>query len=126
MTLPQSSFASALQVDEGALELTAYLIMPIQRIPRYRLLLQDLLKHTPEDHPDKKNISLAADQIMAVAAHINEAIRHTENSRLLVDIPNATRAVLEVRSLFVCLWFTALSLRKKTKFRADWIQLQFS
>jgi len=26
--------------------------MPVQRIPRYKLLLTELLKHTPEDHPD--------------------------------------------------------------------------
>lgn len=26
--------------------------MPVQRIPRYQLLLKELQKRTPEDHPD--------------------------------------------------------------------------
>jgi hypothetical protein len=36
----------------AGLTLKAFLIMPIQRIPRYRLLLEDLVKNTPESHPD--------------------------------------------------------------------------
>lgn len=32
--------------------LESIIIMPIQRIPRYKLLLEDLLKRTPESHPD--------------------------------------------------------------------------
>jgi len=71
--------------------------MPIQRIPRYRLLLQELLKYTPETHPDYANINKAVAEIMKVAEHVNEGIRHTENSRLLVDISPVARALLEVR-----------------------------
>ena len=32
------------------MDLASYLIMPIQRIPRYRLLLTELLKNMPKDH----------------------------------------------------------------------------
>jgi hypothetical protein len=32
--------------------LESIIIMPIQRSPRYKLLLEDLLKRTPEAHPD--------------------------------------------------------------------------
>lgn len=32
--------------------LSSFLIMPIQRIPRYELLLRELKKKTPEQHPD--------------------------------------------------------------------------
>lgn len=31
------------------------LLEPVQRIPRYKLLLSDYLKRTPEDHPDYEN-----------------------------------------------------------------------
>src|SRR5690242_13778022 len=41
------------------LTLQAYLIMPVQRIPRYKLLLEDLLKKTEETHPDYLNIKKA-------------------------------------------------------------------
>ena len=32
------------------LDLMGYLITPVQRLPRYKLLLEDLLRNTPEDH----------------------------------------------------------------------------
>ena len=32
--------------------LDSYLITPIQRIPRYVMLLQEMLKVTPTHHPD--------------------------------------------------------------------------
>ena len=41
------------------------LIMPIQRIPRYKLLLVELIRQTPSDHPDLEQLN-KADQIVAV------------------------------------------------------------
>ena len=38
--------------EAKGLFLISYLIMPVQRVPRYIMLLEDLLKHTPEDHSD--------------------------------------------------------------------------
>lgn len=32
------------------------MVKPIQRLPKYVLLLRDLLKHTPKDHADYENI----------------------------------------------------------------------
>lgn len=37
-------------------DIFAYLIMPVQRIPRYQLLLRDLLKHTEKDHNDFESL----------------------------------------------------------------------
>lgn len=34
------------------MKLPSLLITPIQRIPRYRLLLKQILDHTPEQSPD--------------------------------------------------------------------------
>lgn len=33
--------------------------MPVQRIPRYQLLLKELQKRTPSDHPDMPFIQVA-------------------------------------------------------------------
>lgn len=38
----------------------SFLIMPVQRIPRYQLLLKELQKRTPADHPDMPFIQVAA------------------------------------------------------------------
>src|SRR4051794_31581932 len=36
----------------GGRHLNAFLIMPVQRIPRYKMLLGELLKYTPDAHPE--------------------------------------------------------------------------
>jgi hypothetical protein len=44
----------AFNVNEraGGQTMESYLILPVQRVPRYRMLLEDLRKHTPEGHSD--------------------------------------------------------------------------
>src|SRR5262249_51450018 len=39
------------EANNGA-SLQSFLITPVQRIPRYQLLLRDLRKRTPDEHPD--------------------------------------------------------------------------
>ncbi|QQP38727.1 RhoGEF4, partial [Caligus rogercresseyi] len=41
------------------LKLNSLLITPIQRIPRYKLLLEDLLKNTSPNHPDRTDLTKA-------------------------------------------------------------------
>jgi len=44
--------------------------MPIQRLPRYILLLEDLLKHTERTHPDYLDIQSAINEIRQAAREI--------------------------------------------------------
>eukprot|EP00027_Filamoeba_sp_ATCC50430_P015669 CAMPEP_0168566246 /NCGR_PEP_ID=MMETSP0413-20121227/14312_1 /TAXON_ID=136452 /ORGANISM="Filamoeba nolandi, Strain NC-AS-23-1" /LENGTH=847 /DNA_ID=CAMNT_0008598243 /DNA_START=54 /DNA_END=2597 /DNA_ORIENTATION=- len=53
------------------LGLQAFLILPVQRIPRYVLLLQDLLKHTVSAHPDFNNLHSALRTMKELADYIN-------------------------------------------------------
>lgn len=55
------------------------LIMPVQRIPRYRLLLEQLLKYTDEDHVQYSTVKKALDKICDMAMFNNEAIRMRES-----------------------------------------------
>ncbi len=48
---------------EVQLRLNALLITPVQRIPRYKMLLEDVIKNTPDCHPDKKNLKEALEQV---------------------------------------------------------------
>lgn len=42
--------AETTRTNQAVLELGAFLIMPVQRVPRHELLLRTLLKYTPDDH----------------------------------------------------------------------------
>lgn len=63
-----------------------FLIRPVQRIPRYFLLLQDLVNHTSTDHPDFANLALAAQKVQAVAEYMNEKKREAENIMKVTEI----------------------------------------
>jgi hypothetical protein len=67
-------------------DLSTYLIMPIQRIPRYRLLLAELIKLTPPGHPDFAATEKALELISAVAASVNEAIKGQQNRHTILRI----------------------------------------
>lgn len=70
--------------------LSDLMIKPVQRIPRYELLVKDLLKHTPEDHPDHPLLLDAQRNIKQVAERINKGVRSAEeaerHARVLQEI----------------------------------------
>eukprot|EP01105_Mastigella_eilhardi_P007301 TRINITY_DN1879_c0_g1_i11.p1 TRINITY_DN1879_c0_g1~~TRINITY_DN1879_c0_g1_i11.p1 ORF type:complete len:371 (-),score=65.39 TRINITY_DN1879_c0_g1_i11:584-1696(-) len=70
---------------KGAL-LNSFLILPVQRIPRYKLLLEDMLNHTVPSHSDHKLLEEALVTIKAVANEINEAIKDQEKRKNLLAI----------------------------------------
>ncbi|CAG8488388.1 3451_t:CDS:10 [Diversispora eburnea] len=64
----------------------AYLLMPVQRIPRYKMLLENLLKITTESHPDYLNLIKAYQIIESVATFVNETIRQHEMFVTMLEI----------------------------------------
>jgi len=70
----------------SALDLPSLLIMPVQRIPRYILLLTEIYKHTPSTHPDYAKLGQALTKVKEVAVHINEAKREAELELRLYDL----------------------------------------
>jgi hypothetical protein len=68
------------------LGLASYLILPVQRIPRYRLLLTDLIKNTEKNHPDFKNLENSLQKICKVADEINSFIKKAEKGENLMKI----------------------------------------
>ncbi|GAM27408.1 hypothetical protein SAMD00019534_105840 [Acytostelium subglobosum LB1] len=67
-------------------DVTYFLIMPVQRVPRYSLLLSDLVKHTWTDHPDYKTLVDATERMKAVATFLNEKKREGENTKKFIEI----------------------------------------
>jgi len=58
--------------------LSSHLVIPFQRFLKYHLLLQEILKRTPDDHPDYVNLKLATEQMVKAGASVNEKKREQE------------------------------------------------
>lgn len=70
----------------GAAKIESFLILPVQRVPRYVLLLADLIKHTEKPHPDYAKLNAALEKIKDVAEYINNASRAYENREKCIEI----------------------------------------
>eukprot|EP00117_Sycon_ciliatum_P048267 scpid13446/ scgid0838/ Guanine exchange factor for Rac 30 len=68
------------------LNLQSYLLTPVQRMPRYLLLLQNLLKHTPDTHPDFEMLREAISKLDRITEHVNQQIRELQNQKALSDL----------------------------------------
>jgi hypothetical protein len=76
-----SSFVDKAQSNPASmnLPLESFLMEPVQRVPRYRLLLEQLLKHTPEAHPEHASLCEALQLTAEVAQANSDAILEREN-----------------------------------------------
>lgn len=54
------------------------MVKPVQRFPQFILFLQDLLKYTPQGHPDRMSLQLALTQLESLAETLNERKREAE------------------------------------------------
>jgi len=77
---------NATKNSTNKLDLHSYLIMPVQRLPRYVLLLTELLKHTPTSHPGHHTLTEALGKVKEVADFVNEAKRSAENAQEVLAI----------------------------------------
>lgn len=70
----------------GNLTLQHHMLEPVQRIPRYEMLLKDYLKKLPEDDSDRSQAEKSLHIISMAATHSNMAIRKMENLKKLMEI----------------------------------------
>lgn len=61
----------------GKIGLAGLLLNIVQRVPRYRLLLQDLLRFTDEDHPDARDLQAAFDLVDGGALALDRSCAQT-------------------------------------------------
>jgi len=66
--------------------------MPVQRIPRYVMLLEDLLLSTPTDHEDYPDVKLAVEKINLICVYVNEKKRDAENLDLVLGVQDRLQA----------------------------------
>ncbi|KAG7455992.1 hypothetical protein MATL_G00246990 [Megalops atlanticus] len=70
----------------GSLTLQHHMLEPVQRVPRYEMLLKDYLKKLPQDDSDRRDAEKSLETIAMAATHSNSAIRKSENLKKLLEI----------------------------------------
>jgi len=102
--------AVELQPQCGGLRLLSFLIMPVQRVPRYKMLLAELIKNTDSSHPDYSNLAQALALVSGVAASLNTDMKDLEVRKKTMDVAAQFEAfsLLTPSRLFV----KAASLKK--------------
>jgi hypothetical protein len=63
--------------------LSSFLLKPMQRITKYPLLMKQILKFTPEDHPDYQYMKDACEKAEELCVQVNEGVREKENTERL-------------------------------------------
>eukprot|EP01101_Sappina_pedata_P007116 TRINITY_DN3704_c0_g1_i1.p1 TRINITY_DN3704_c0_g1~~TRINITY_DN3704_c0_g1_i1.p1 ORF type:complete len:576 (+),score=140.02 TRINITY_DN3704_c0_g1_i1:1429-3156(+) len=71
---------------ESNLPIQSLMVQPIQRIPRYVMLLAELEKYTPAEHVDYESIRKALNELKKVAETVNERQRKYEQIHKVVEI----------------------------------------
>lgn len=66
--------------------LQSCLILPVQRIPRYELLLNEMLKNTPSSHPDRPKLLLALPQLKNAAVFLDTTISEADSAAELLAV----------------------------------------
>ncbi|KAM4038941.1 FYVE, RhoGEF and PH domain-containing protein 4 isoform 2-T2 [Anomaloglossus baeobatrachus] len=70
----------------GSLTLQHHMLEPVQRIPRYEMLLKDYLRKLPQDSLDRKDAEKSLEIISTAASHSNTAIRKMESLKKLLMV----------------------------------------
>eukprot|EP00127_Corallochytrium_limacisporum_P001343 Clim_evm8s52 gene=Clim_evmTU8s52 len=70
----------------GVPTMDSLLLMPIQRVPRYSLMLQQMLRATGEDHADLHALEAAVTEIGGLTKDLNESVKKIENQVKLMEI----------------------------------------
>ena len=72
--------------ESRKLELNGYLTKPTTRLARYPLLLEAVIKHTPEDNPDKQVLAQVVSMIREFLGKVNVETGKTENRFNLLQL----------------------------------------
>ncbi|KAJ2742871.1 hypothetical protein GGI20_004174 [Coemansia sp. BCRC 34301] len=94
-----SSFVQGARYDVtqiGQVGLDGHLLTPVQRLPRYRMLLMDLLSNTPANHPDHESLYSALKDLNRTIYEVNEKKRVFEHQFRLRKIQEKVAGSAEI------------------------------
>lgn len=65
------------------MDLISFIVMPVQRLPKYILLFKDLLKHTEESHPDYNDLQKCLKKFIEINEENNKGMQtYLKNMKL--------------------------------------------
>uniref|UniRef100_A0A8C0GME5 FYVE, RhoGEF and PH domain containing 2 n=1 Tax=Chelonoidis abingdonii TaxID=106734 RepID=A0A8C0GME5_CHEAB len=87
-SLPFQELIVDIQKREVCANLTLqhHMLEPVQRIPRYELLLKDYIRKLPPESPDRHDAEKALEMIFSAAKHSNAAIAEMERLQNLWEV----------------------------------------
>eukprot|EP00742_Colponemidia_sp_Colp-10_P008011 GILJ01008643.1.p1 GENE.GILJ01008643.1~~GILJ01008643.1.p1 ORF type:complete len:1062 (+),score=158.21 GILJ01008643.1:87-3272(+) len=72
--------------DFKNMDLASFLIMPVQRIPRYMLLIRELLNHTNKEHVDYPRLQKALEMVIKISDKVNQSMKLDEKSNKMAEL----------------------------------------
>jgi len=72
------------------LNVPSFIVLPVQRLPRYVMLLSDLLKYTPKEHPDNPLLQKVCAELPLLVANINKTIDPARAASMQTNIQIAS------------------------------------
>ncbi|CAD8124183.1 unnamed protein product [Paramecium sonneborni] len=66
--------------------LESYLIKPVQRLPKYVLLIKDLIKHTWQSHPDYEQLQISLNKFVEVNCKIDVLMDNVLKNQMLFEL----------------------------------------
>src|SRR5690606_8163099 len=76
-------------------DISNLLILPIQRVPRYELLLTELIKHTEESHQDFTNLKKSLEIVKELNAFVDNKAQIASNKQQHFDIQEILKQDLQ-------------------------------
>ena len=74
--------------ESGGYSMLSYLIMPVERMPRYMLFLRELQHHTHNTHPKCAALQEAIQVLQPIVMHVKQQQRHFQNMAKVLQIQN--------------------------------------
>lgn len=75
-----------------------HMLTPVQRVPRYQLLLKEYLKKLPECSPDKEDTERALELVSKAADHANQAMKKIDQFKQLLEIQELVGGAVDLVS----------------------------
>jgi len=73
------------------LNVPSFIVLPVQRLPRYVMLLSDLLKYTPKEHPDHASLQKVSNELPLLVARINKTIDPARAASMQTNVQIASK-----------------------------------